>query len=145
MEVKRRTARNLVAKLSSVSEQIRTKALCELRLISKHDPESRPLIADAGAVSYLSETLYGSSPTIQENAASTLLNLSITSRASLMSTRGFFDALSHALSNSPSPSVESGQFGGSRCGSRFGGVDRQGCEDGDRGRRHDSAGADCGV
>ncbi|KAE8684330.1 putative receptor serine-threonine protein kinase [Hibiscus syriacus] len=105
MEVKRRTARNLVAKLSSVSEQTRTEALCELRLISKHDPESRSLIADAGAVPYLSETLYGSSPTIQENAAAILLNLSITSRASLMSTRGFLDALSHALSNSPSPTA----------------------------------------
>ncbi|KAB2031345.1 hypothetical protein ES319_D05G298800v1 [Gossypium barbadense] len=105
MEVKRRTARNLVSKLSSVSEQTRTDALCELRLISKHDPDSRPLIADAGAVPYLSETLYGSSPTIQENAAATLLNLSISSRASLMSTRGFLDALSHALSNSPSPTV----------------------------------------
>ncbi|KAK8691790.1 hypothetical protein V6N13_075286 [Hibiscus sabdariffa] len=105
MEVKRRTARNLVAKLSSVSEQTRTEALCELRLISKHDPESRALIADAGAVPYLSETLYGSSPIIQENAAATLLNLSITSRVSLMSTRGFLDALSHALSNSPSPST----------------------------------------
>ncbi|KAE8666568.1 aspartyl protease family protein [Hibiscus syriacus] len=34
-----------------------------------------------------------------------LLNLSITSRASLMSTRGFLDALSHALGNSPSPSA----------------------------------------
>ncbi|MBA0775879.1 hypothetical protein Gotri_010977 [Gossypium trilobum] len=49
MEVKRRTARNLVSKLSSVSDETRTDALCELRLISKHDPDSRPLIADAGA------------------------------------------------------------------------------------------------
>lgn len=102
MEVKRRTARTLVAKLSSVSERTRTEALSELRLISKHDPESRPLIAEAGAVPYLSETLY-SSPALQELAAATLLNLSITSRDSLMSTRGFLDALSHALSNSTSP------------------------------------------
>ncbi|KAK8647325.1 hypothetical protein V6N13_121069 [Hibiscus sabdariffa] len=105
MEVKRRTARNLVAKLSSVSDQTRTQALCELRLISKHDPDSRPLIANAGAVRYLSRTLYGSSPTAQENAAATLLNLSITSRASLMSSSDFLDALSHALSNSPSPAA----------------------------------------
>ncbi|KAK8643250.1 hypothetical protein V6N13_012554 [Hibiscus sabdariffa] len=105
MEVKRRTARNLVAKLSSVSEHTRTQALCELRLISKHDPDSRPLIANAGAVRYLSRTLYGSSPTTQENAAATLLNLSITSRASLMSSSDFLEALSHALSNSPSPAA----------------------------------------
>ncbi|XVF00228.1 hypothetical protein REPUB_Repub03eG0267100 [Reevesia pubescens] len=105
MEVKRRTARTLVAKLSSVSERTRTEALSELRLISKHDAESRPLIAEAGAVPYLSETLYSSSPALQENAAATLLNLSITSRVSLMSTRGLLDALSHALSNSPSPAA----------------------------------------
>ncbi|KAK8662002.1 hypothetical protein V6N13_091590 [Hibiscus sabdariffa] len=99
MEDKRRTARNLVAKLSSVSERIRTDALSELRQISKLDPESRPLIADAGAVPYLCDSLYSSSPTIQENSAATLLNLSITSRGSLMSTRGLLDAVSHALSN----------------------------------------------
>ncbi|KAE8702149.1 putative LRR and NB-ARC domains-containing disease resistance protein [Hibiscus syriacus] len=99
MEDKRRTARSLVAKLSSVSERTRTDALSELRQISKLDPESRRFIADAGAVPYLSDTLYSSSQTIQENAAATLLNLSITSRDSLMSTRGLLDALSHALSN----------------------------------------------
>ncbi|KAE8683178.1 putative receptor serine-threonine protein kinase [Hibiscus syriacus] len=43
--------------------------------------------------------LYSSSPAIQENDAATLLNLSITSRDSLMSTRGLLDLLSHALSN----------------------------------------------
>ncbi|XVE52303.1 hypothetical protein DITRI_Ditri02bG0112000 [Diplodiscus trichospermus] len=105
MEVKRRTARTLVNKLSSVSERTRTEALSELRLISKHDAESRQLIAEAGAVPYLSETLYSSSPAEQENSAATLLNISITSRGSLMSTRGLLDALSHALSNSTSQSA----------------------------------------
>ncbi|KAL6327678.1 hypothetical protein AAG906_022618 [Vitis piasezkii] len=62
MEVKRRTARSLVARLSSVSQQTRTEALCELRLISKHDPDSRCFIADAGAVPYLCETLYSALP-----------------------------------------------------------------------------------
>ncbi|PPD91309.1 hypothetical protein GOBAR_DD11753 [Gossypium barbadense] len=114
MEDKRRTARNLVAKLSSVSERTRNEALAELRLISRQDPESRPLIADAGAVPYLSETLYSSSPAIQENAAATLLNLSITSRDSLMSTRGLLDALSHALSNSASQGASSRPIIGSK-------------------------------
>ena len=103
MEVKRRTARSLVARLSSVSQQTRTEALCELRLISKHDPDSRCFIADAGAVPYLCETLYSALPLEQENAAATLLNLSISSRQLLMSTRGLLDALSHAL-RSPSSS-----------------------------------------
>lgn len=103
MEVKRRTAKTLVKKLSSVSEQTRTEALCELRLISKHDPESRPFIADAGAVPYIAETLYSPSPVSQENATATLLNLSISSRECLMSTRGLLDALSHALRSASSP------------------------------------------
>ncbi|CAG7868319.1 hypothetical protein BRARA_F00517 [Brassica rapa] len=94
---KRRTIETIVSKLSSVSEQTRAAALAELRLISKQDPDSRPIIADAGAIPYLSETLYSSSPSSQENAAATLLNLSITSRESLMSSRGLLDALSHAL------------------------------------------------
>ncbi|XP_057978199.1 U-box domain-containing protein 11 [Malania oleifera] len=103
MEVKRRTAKTLVSKLSSVSEQTRTEALCEVRLISKHDPDSRPLIADAGAIPYLSEILYSPSPILRENAAATLLNLSISNRETLMSTRGLLDALSHALRDPSSP------------------------------------------
>ncbi|KAJ4915110.1 ARM repeat superfamily protein [Raphanus sativus] len=94
---KRRTIETIVSKLSSVSEQTRAAALAELRLISKQDPDSRPIISDAGAIPYLAETLYSSSPSSQENAAATLLNLSITSREPLMSSRGLLDALSHAL------------------------------------------------
>ncbi|KAA8537335.1 hypothetical protein F0562_026978 [Nyssa sinensis] len=105
MEVKRRTAKSLVTKLSSVSEQTRTEALCELRLISKHDPDSRSLIADAGAIPYLAETLYSPSSVSQENATATLLNISISNREALMSTRGLLDALSHVLRNPTSPSA----------------------------------------
>ncbi|GLT45992.1 hypothetical protein SLA2020_197840 [Shorea laevis] len=102
MEVKRRTVRSLVAKLSSVSEQTRSEALAELRLITKHDAESRPVVAEAGAIPYLAEILYSSSSTSQENSAATLLNLSISSREAIMSTRGLLDAISHALSHSSS-------------------------------------------
>ncbi|KAL7234672.1 hypothetical protein ACSBR1_018172 [Camellia fascicularis] len=104
-EVKRRTIKTLVTKLGSVSEQTRTEALCELRLISKHDAESRPLIADAGAIPYLAEALYSPSSISQENATATLLNLSISSRETLMSTRGLLDALSHVLRNPTSSSA----------------------------------------
>ncbi|KAK6933985.1 Armadillo [Dillenia turbinata] len=110
MEVKRRTARTLVKKLSSVSEQTRVEALCELRLISKNDDESRAIIAEAGAVPYIAEALYSSSHDCQENAAATLLNLSISSptrggetldstRETLVSTRGVLDTISHLLRN----------------------------------------------
>lgn len=97
MEVKRRTIRSLVSKLSSVSEQTRTEALSELRLITKHDAESRPLIADAGAVPFLAETLFSPSHAAQDDAAAAILNLSITCRSAVISTRGLLDALSHAL------------------------------------------------
>ncbi|KAF8403648.1 hypothetical protein HHK36_011752 [Tetracentron sinense] len=109
MEVKRRTARTLVKKLSSVSEKTRTEAICELRLISKNDPESRTFIAEAGAIPYLTDTLYSSSPIPQENAIATLLNISISNRELLMSTRGLLDALSHVLRHSPSSSTASVQ------------------------------------
>ncbi|KAI8021922.1 U-box domain-containing protein 11 [Camellia lanceoleosa] len=104
MEVKRRTAKTLVAKLSSVSEQSRKEALSELRLITKHDPLSRPLIADAGAIPLLANTLYSPSSTSQDNATATLLNLSISSPETLISTRGLLDALSHSLRHHSSSS-----------------------------------------
>lgn len=103
MEGKRRSVKTLVSKLSSVSEQTRTEALFELRLISKHEPECRPLIADAGAVPFLADALFSSSPILLENATASLLNLSISSREALMSTRGLLDALSHTLRRPDSP------------------------------------------
>ncbi|GAB2284480.1 hypothetical protein Dimus_018932 [Dionaea muscipula] len=103
MEVKHRTAKSLVSKLSSVAEETRIQALCELRLLTKNDPEIRPIIADEGAIPYLSDTLYSPSAMAQENAAAALLNLSISSRESLISTDGLLDSLSHAL-RSPSTS-----------------------------------------
>nr|GLL24891.1 protein spotted leaf 11 [Ipomoea trifida] len=99
MEVKSRAVKNLVTKLSSVSERSRTEAICELRIISKNDAESRPLIADAGAIPYLAESLYSSDKDCQENATAALHNLSISSKDALISTRGLLDALSHALRN----------------------------------------------
>ncbi|KAF7836208.1 U-box domain-containing protein 11 [Senna tora] len=107
MEAKRRTVRSLVAKLSSVVEKTRVDALCELRLMTKQEPEIRPLIADSDAVPYLAETLYSSSHDSQDNAAATLLNLSISCKDSLVSTRGVLDAISHLLSHHRSTSSPS--------------------------------------
>ncbi|XP_061347782.1 U-box domain-containing protein 4 [Gastrolobium bilobum] len=104
MEVKRRAVRTLVSKLSSVSERTRIDALCELRLMSKQEPETRPMIAESGAIPYLAETLYSSSHPSQENAAATLLNLSITEKEPIMSTRGVLDAIAHVISNHNSSS-----------------------------------------
>ncbi|KAK7314161.1 hypothetical protein VNO77_39373 [Canavalia gladiata] len=104
MEAKRRTVRTLVSKLSSVSEPTRIDALCQLRQMSKLDPETRPVIAESGAIPYLAETLYSSSHPSQENAAATLLNLSITEKEPLMSTRGVLDAIAHVISHNGSTS-----------------------------------------
>ncbi|XP_057453623.1 U-box domain-containing protein 1 [Lotus japonicus] len=105
MEAKHRAVRTLVSKLSSVSERTRIDALCELRLMSKQDPETRPVIAESGAIPYLAETLYSSSHDSQEKAAATLLNLSITEKEPLMSTRGVLDALAHVISHHGSTSA----------------------------------------
>ncbi|KAF5469842.1 hypothetical protein F2P56_010401 [Juglans regia] len=104
MEVKHRTVRYLITNLSSVSEQTRVEALRELRLMTKLDANARPLIAEAGAIPYLVDTLYSLSHVAQDDAAATLLNLSISSRAALMSTRGLLDALSHVLRHHASSS-----------------------------------------
>lgn len=101
--VKRRAVKALVTKLTSVSEQTRTEALCELRLLSKNDDETRPLIAEADAVPLIAESLYSPAAILQENATATLLNLSISSKDHLMSSHGVLDALSHALRHPASP------------------------------------------
>ncbi|KAF9613594.1 hypothetical protein IFM89_009264 [Coptis chinensis] len=97
MEVKVRTVRSLVNRLSSISEQTQLDAICQLRLMTKHDPDSRSLIGESSALPILTETLYSPIQTAQENAVATLLNISISSRDLLMSTRGILDALSHLL------------------------------------------------
>ncbi|KAL8241192.1 hypothetical protein R6Q59_014547 [Mikania micrantha] len=64
------------------------------------------LIAEAGAIPYLSEILYLSA-IAPESATTMLLNISISSREPLISTRGLLDALSHKLRNPESPSTQS--------------------------------------
>ncbi|KAF7824733.1 U-box domain-containing protein 11 [Senna tora] len=95
---KHRTIRSLVAKLASVSPQTRLDALCELRLMSKQHPETRPVIAESGAIPFLTDALYSPSHASQDNASATLLNISITAKEPIISTRSVLDAISHALS-----------------------------------------------
>ncbi|KAK1277798.1 U-box domain-containing protein 4 [Acorus gramineus] len=98
-----RTAQSLVHRLSSASDPTSlSEALAELRLLSKHDPDIRPLLISAGAVPLLLSSL-SSSVSDQENAVAALLNLSISSRASLMSSPGLLDGLSHVLRHGLSP------------------------------------------
>ncbi|XP_072961118.1 U-box domain-containing protein 16 [Typha angustifolia] len=104
MEVKERTARSLVRKLTSAADESAVAAaISEIRLLSKHDAEIRPLLADAGAVPLLADQLL-SGGCAAEDAAAALLNLSISSREALMATPILLDALAAAL-RLPPPSI----------------------------------------
>ncbi|XP_074280586.1 U-box domain-containing protein 17-like [Silene latifolia] len=101
-QVKLKTASLLIENLTSISDATRAAALSELRLLTKLDPDIRPIIAtfsNGVAISNLAENLYSTTPLSQENAAAILLNLSISSKQPLIATRGFLHALSHALSS----------------------------------------------
>lgn len=122
MEVKRRTARLLVRKLINGSsegvEAATDEAIAEIRLLSKHDEEFRPLLVDAGAVPLLAHHLLlfsdgsgggaggaGHRSSSQEDAAAALLNLSISSREALMATPGLLDGLAAALRRPGAPAA----------------------------------------
>lgn len=105
-EVKRRAAATLVSRLSSDSDHARTDAICELRLVSKHDADSRRHIADAGGVPLLVGALYSPDAAAQENAVAALFNISISHREPLMaSPAALLDALSHVLRHPRSPAA----------------------------------------
>ncbi|CAN6444090.1 unnamed protein product [Victoria cruziana] len=115
----RRTVRSLVAKLTSAvaSEREKAEAVAELRLLSKHDGGSgggdgegddyRLAIAEAGAIPILVGVLRSEDATLQEDAATTILNLSIfaPNRELIMSVRGLSDALVHVLRFGGTPSA----------------------------------------
>ncbi|KAH0464915.1 hypothetical protein IEQ34_005018 [Dendrobium chrysotoxum] len=110
MEVKRRTARTLVKRLSSAGDAAAlASAITEIRLISKLDDEIRLPLADAGAIPLLASHLVAvppiASPSSQENASASLLNLSISAREPLMSTPGILDSLAYSLRSSAPAAV----------------------------------------
>ncbi|WOK99299.1 U-box domain-containing protein 4 isoform X2 [Canna indica] len=69
--------RKLIEDLRSDSVDIQRKATEELRLLAKHNTENRVVIANCGAISLLVGLLHSTDPRTQENAVTTLLNLSI--------------------------------------------------------------------
>ncbi|KAL2337200.1 hypothetical protein Fmac_011646 [Flemingia macrophylla] len=101
------TIRTLVSALASHSDQTRLAALRHLRRTSKEEPAARPLIAAAGALPLLAEALYSPSHTIQDDAAATLLNLSISDRRPLVSCPNLLHALAHLLSRHATSSTAS--------------------------------------
>eukprot|EP00249_Psilotum_nudum_P017979 c26582_g1_i1 orf=432-1358(+) len=95
MEVKQMTANALVKKLESKSLDLQRQGVCELRLHAKWDMDNKICIAEAGAVPLLVNLLSFSDAQIQENAVTTLLNLSIhpRNRKLIMESPGFLDVI----------------------------------------------------
>ncbi|KAK8496779.1 hypothetical protein V6N13_000136 [Hibiscus sabdariffa] len=71
------TAEFLVGKLAMGSVDIQRQAAYELRLLAKTGMDNRRIIAEAGAIPFLVTMLTSNDPRIQENAVTSLLNLSI--------------------------------------------------------------------
>ncbi|BAT93373.1 U-box domain-containing protein 1-like [Vigna umbellata] len=107
MDTKSLTIRTLVSSLASSSDQTRLAALRHLRRTSNEDPAARPLISAAGAVPLLASALYSPSHSIQEHAAATVLNLSISDRLPLLSCPALLPALAHILSRHATSSAPS--------------------------------------
>ncbi|XP_031505170.1 U-box domain-containing protein 1 [Nymphaea colorata] len=111
MGTRRRTVRSLVAKLTRAAtpDREQAEAVAELRLLSKVDGGSgggnadgddyRLAIAEEGAIPFLVGALRSEDATLQENAITTLLNLSTLApnRELIMSARGLSDAILHVL------------------------------------------------
>ncbi|RRT54566.1 hypothetical protein B296_00046432 [Ensete ventricosum] len=76
-EVNRATSRILVQQLSAGSQESKTVAACELRLLAKTGKENRSFIAEAGAIPALCRLFRSSDPVAQENAVTAILNISI--------------------------------------------------------------------
>ncbi|XP_057740940.1 protein spotted leaf 11-like [Arachis stenosperma] len=98
MDLKHQTINTHLSNLSSHSHTTRLAALRHLRLLSNQDPAARPIISAAGAIPHLLDALFSSSHSIQDNAAATLLNISISDRLPLLSTHHLLDAIAHLLS-----------------------------------------------
>ncbi|XP_073138041.1 U-box domain-containing protein 4-like isoform X2 [Henckelia pumila] len=69
--------KKLVEDLKSSSLVSQIKATENIRLLAKHNMENRVVIANCGAISLLAHLLRSSDLTVQENAVTALLNLSI--------------------------------------------------------------------
>lgn len=110
MEVKGRTAHTLLKRMTHPGGATAlAETIAEIRLLTKHDPEIRLLLAEAGAVPLLAHHLLAvppiASPSSLENASAALLNISISTREPLMSTPSLLDALVHSISPSAPATV----------------------------------------
>ncbi|RZS10099.1 hypothetical protein BHM03_00041267 [Ensete ventricosum] len=77
IEADKATARILVGQLSAGSQESKAVAARELRLLARTGKENRLFIAEAGAIPLLCRLFQSSNPIAQENAVTTILNISI--------------------------------------------------------------------
>lgn len=90
--------KKLVENLQANSIEVQRAAVAELRFISKNDSGSRTTITNYGAIRPLVEILHSRDLTIQENAVTTLLNLSlIENNQKMIPAAGAINSLLHVL------------------------------------------------
>uniref|UniRef100_A0A3Q7GT14 RING-type E3 ubiquitin transferase n=2 Tax=Solanum lycopersicum TaxID=4081 RepID=A0A3Q7GT14_SOLLC len=98
MDAVKMTAEFLVGKLATGSPDIQRKAAYELRLLAKSGMDNRRIIAESGAIPFLTTLLDSRDPRIQENAVTALLNLSIhENNKILIMSAGAIDSLIRVL------------------------------------------------
>lgn len=90
--------RKLIEDLQSGSDDMKRAAASELRLLAKHNMDTRIVISNCGTISHLVPLLHSTDLKTQENAVTTLLNLSINyNNKAVIANAGAIDPLIHVL------------------------------------------------
>lgn len=100
LEATKMTVSFIVNKLSvSPSAEAANRLVYELRMLAKTDTDNRACIAEAGAISSLVKYLTSRDRTLQVNAVTTILNLSIldSNKKRIMETSGVLDGITQVL------------------------------------------------
>ncbi|XP_057808289.1 U-box domain-containing protein 16 [Salvia miltiorrhiza] len=101
LEAIKMTVSFLVNKLTASSQtaEVIDRLVYELRVLAKTDSDSRTCIADAGALPLLVKFLASENPSLQINAVTTILNLSIleANKARIMETDGVLNGVIEVL------------------------------------------------
>ncbi|XP_076900646.1 U-box domain-containing protein 4-like, partial [Bidens hawaiensis] len=99
--------KKLVDDLNDTSLDVLKNSTSELRLLSRHNMDNRIVIANCGAISLLTGLLRSTDITVQENAVTILLNLSINDNNKLaIANAGAVEPLIHVLETGSSGAKE---------------------------------------
>ncbi|KAG7019558.1 U-box domain-containing protein 17, partial [Cucurbita argyrosperma subsp. argyrosperma] len=99
LEANRATAIILIQQLSIGSQDAKSIAAREIRLLAKTGKENRAFIAEAGAIPHLQKLLASPNPVAQENSVTAMLNLSIydKNKSLIMSEVGCLGSITEVL------------------------------------------------